>query len=65
MTVVEVVIPSPPAGAQRDIRGGYLLAGSGEVEMARVMGTVLAILVGLLLTALVAAGARLGARRPS
>jgi hypothetical protein len=49
-----------------DVRSGYLLAGSGEVEMALGWGTVMATVVGLLLTVLVAAAARFGAgRHPS
>ena len=44
-----------------DIRSGYLLAGSGEVEMAYGYGTVMAVVFGLLLVLLVAAAARLGA----
>lgn len=46
-----------------DVRSGYLLAGSGEVEMARGLGTVMAVGVGLLLTVLVPAAARIGASR--
>jgi hypothetical protein len=46
-----------------DIRSGNLLAGSGEVEMALGFGTILAAGIGLLLTVLVAAAARFGARR--
>jgi hypothetical protein len=49
-----------------DVRSGYLLAGSGEVEMALGWGTMMATGVGLLLTVLVAAAARFGAgRHPS
>jgi hypothetical protein len=45
-----------------DVRSGYLLAGSGEVQMALGFGTLLAAGIGLLLTVLVAAAARFGAR---
>jgi hypothetical protein len=45
-----------------DIRSGYLLASSGEVEMALGWGTLMATGVGLVLTVLVAAAARFGAR---
>ena len=44
-----------------DIRSGYLLAGSGEVEMAYGYGTVMAAGVGLLLVLSVAVAARYGA----
>jgi hypothetical protein len=46
-----------------DVRSGYLLAGSGEVQMALGFGTILAAGIGLLLTVLVAAAAHFGARR--
>lgn len=46
-----------------DVRSGYLLAESGEVEMALGFGTVMAVGVGLLLTVLVHAAARVGAAR--
>ena len=45
-----------------EVRSGYLLAGSGEEEMAYAFGTIFGALLGLLLTALVAAGAVLGSR---
>lgn len=44
-----------------DIRSGYLIAESGEVEMVLGFGTVMATGVGLLLTVLVYAAARIGA----
>lgn len=46
-----------------DVRSGYLIAGSGEVEMALGFGTVMAVGVGLLLTVQVYAAARVGAVR--
>jgi hypothetical protein len=46
-----------------DVRSGYLLAGSGEVQMALGFGTAMAAGVGLLLTVLVVAAGRFGARR--
>ncbi len=46
-----------------DVRSGYLLAGSGEEAMSYGIGTTLAAVFGLLLVALVALAARLGARR--
>lgn len=46
-----------------DVRSGNLLAGSGDVQMALGFGTILAAGIGLLLTVLVAAAARFGARR--
>jgi hypothetical protein len=46
-----------------DVRSGYLIAESGEVEMARGFGTVMAVGVGLLLTVLVLAAACIGASR--
>lgn len=46
-----------------DIRSGYLLAGSGEVEMAYGYGTAMAVAFGLLLVLLVAVAARVGATR--
>ncbi len=46
-----------------DVRSGYLLAGSGEVDMALGWGIMMATGVGLVLTVLVAAAARVGARQ--
>ena len=48
-----------------EVRTGYLLAGSGEEAMSYGIGGVLSGAVGLLLTMLVAVGARLGAHRSS
>lgn len=48
---------------QLDVRSGYLLAESGEVEMALGLGSVMAVGVGLLLTVLVHAAALVGAAR--
>jgi hypothetical protein len=44
-----------------DVLSGYLLAGSGEVQMALGFGTATAAGIGVLLTILVAAAARFGA----
>lgn len=46
-----------------DVRSGYLLAGSGEVEMALGFGTVMATVIGVTLMLLVAAASRFGATR--
>lgn len=46
-----------------DVRSGYLLAGSGEEAMAYGIGAWLASITGVVLVALVAVSARLGARR--
>jgi hypothetical protein len=46
-----------------DVRSGYLLAGSGEEAMAYGIGTTLSTSFGIILVALVALAARLGARR--
>lgn len=44
-----------------DVRSGYLLTGSGEVDMAVGFGSVFALGLGVVLAALVAAAARFGA----
>jgi len=44
-----------------DVRSGYLLTGSGEVDMAVGFGSVFALGFGVVLAALVAAAARFGA----
>jgi hypothetical protein len=46
-----------------DVRSGYLLADSGEVQMALGFGTAMAAGIGLLLTVLVAAAACFGSGR--
>jgi hypothetical protein len=43
-----------------DVRSGYLIAESGEVEMALAFGTVMAVGVGLLLSVLVYVAGRFG-----
>lgn len=48
-----------------DVQSGYLLAGSGEEAMSYGIGTMVAGVFGLLLTALVVTAARLGARGSS
>ena len=46
-----------------EVRGGYLLAGSSEVDMSYGIGFVLSLVVGSVLAVLVAVGAEAGGRR--